>query len=142
MKTVPCINSKIMETIFKILICDDNEFVRTALEVFISGLPEVEADLASDGKEGLHKLMDNDYDLVIMDMQMPVFSGLELIRYLREKRHSMIPVIVLTGRMNEQMNSVLKGFEVNHVFTKPFAPKEIEAAIIHYLQSHECALHN
>lgn len=130
-----------MKTKHNILICDDNEYVRTALSVFIGSLPEVSADIASDGQEGFNKILDHTYDLVIMDIQMPIFSGLELIGYIREVQQSQVPIIVLTGHVNEELRNTLTLFGVSQIFTKPFAPSAIEEAVLEILQLNELAHH-
>jgi DNA-binding response OmpR family regulator len=130
-----------MKTKHNILICDDNEYVRTALGIFISDIPGVSADLAKDGQEGLNKILDNDYDLIIMDMQMPIFSGLDLIGYIREIQKSDVPIIVLTGHVHDELRKTLELFEVSQIFTKPFAPSAIEEAVLENLHLDELAYH-
>ena len=130
-----------MKTQHNILICDDNEFIRTALSVFIDGMPEVSYDLASDGQEGFNCILEHDYDLIIMDMQMPIFSGMELVRYIREAQVSDVPIIILTGHMNDEMYKSLAHFNVHSIFIKPFAPREIKAAVIENLQVNEPNYH-
>jgi CheY-like chemotaxis protein len=130
-----------MKTKYNILICDDNEFVRTALSVFIGKLPEVSYDIATDGQEGFNKILEHQYDLIIMDIQMPIFSGLELIRYMREVQKTTVPIIVLTGHVNDELYKALVHFKVNSIFTKPFIPREIEVAVLENLQIHELAYH-
>lgn len=62
-------------------------------------------DIAENGKIGVEKALANDYNLVLMDMQMPVMSGLEATRKLRESGYTM-PIVSLTANaMQEDKNS-------------------------------------
>ncbi|WP_121667329.1 response regulator [Mesonia aquimarina] len=68
-------------------------------------------------------------DLVIVDLNMPFFSGLEIVEYIRKEAQLTIPVIVLTGDVNKV--SIVKAFElgVNDYLKKPISLKEIVVRI-------------
>ena len=106
-----------------ILICDDSEFIRETLRVFLSDLKGYRLTFAGDGKEALDHVSHENYDLIIMDIQMPYFSGTELIRLIREVNHIETPIIVLTGHLKDSsIREKLDDYYVQHVLTKPFSP--------------------
>ncbi|MBF0550096.1 MAG: response regulator [Deltaproteobacteria bacterium] len=59
-----------------------------------------EVDIAGDGVEAIDKLLEKDFDLVLMDIRLPNLDGFELIRHIREKEESTqkhLPIVAMTG---------------------------------------------
>jgi two-component system response regulator CpxR len=80
-----------------------------------------------DGARGLHKAIGGSYDLVLLDVMLPVLDGFEVLRQLR--RRSSVPVIMLTAR-GEQSDRVAGLNEgADDYIPKPFGPQELEARI-------------
>lgn len=124
----------------KILICDDNIFIRETLRVFLSDISGLAIDYAEDGKVALDMISHNRYDLIVMDLQMPFFSGVELIRMIREVNHLDMPIIVLTGKANDEtLVDKLMELHVDGLFSKPFSPKQLIGRIESLLSSHVAA---
>jgi signal transduction histidine kinase/ActR/RegA family two-component response regulator len=75
-------------------------------------------DIVGDGKQALEKADDSKYDLILMDVQMPVMDGLEAIRKIRENGNN-IPIICLTA--NAMLEDKNRCFEAgaNEYLTKP-----------------------
>lgn len=106
----------------KILVVDDEpgvvEIVRVNLECEGYNVHE-----AFDGQEGWDKVRSEEPDLVILDVRMPIMSGLELLERVKADPHVCgIPVIILTVRAREV--DVIQGLEKGAVeyLTKPFDP--------------------
>ncbi|MEE9253561.1 MAG: response regulator transcription factor [Pseudomonadales bacterium] len=85
-------------------------------------------DVAFDGPEGEYYGTEFDYELAIVDLGLPGFDGMELIRRLREADRS-YPVLILTARENWQ--DKVRGLEVgaDDYLVKPFHPQELVARI-------------
>lgn len=115
-----------MTKITKILICEDEEIMLTALE-FRLRRQGFSVSKAVDGKVAKQMLSDGkeSFDLIVADVMMPFFTGLELIQYIREELKSDIPVIVISAL--EQDDIVLKAFKLGATdfITKPFRPNEL-----------------
>ena len=76
----------------KILIIEDNELnLKLMKDILIS--QNYEIDTAADGEEGLEKAMENDYDLILLDIQMPVVSGYDFLQIYNKKT----PIIVVSA---------------------------------------------
>ena len=76
----------------KILIIEDNELnLKLMKDILIS--QNYEIDTAADGEEGLEKAMENDYDLILLDIQMPVVSGYDFLQIYKKKT----PIIVVSA---------------------------------------------
>ncbi len=100
----------------RVLVIDDEEIMRS----IIAGVYEdegFEVDQASDGKEGLIFFEENEYDLVVLDVMMPVMDGWSVCRRIREK--SNVLIIMLTSR--DEDDDQLLGYElgVDEYVTKP-----------------------
>lgn len=87
-------------------------------------------DKAYDGKEGLTMATVNIYDLVVLDINLPEYSGFDIAKELKESEETKhIPVIAVTARY--ELDDKLKGFEIgfDDYITKPFEMKEFVARV-------------
>ncbi|MCL2388993.1 MAG: response regulator [Elusimicrobia bacterium] len=105
---------------FKILVIDDEVFLREMLrDIFTHAGYEVI--VAQNGNEGLDKIHSEKPDLVLLDCQMPVMDGYEVLTQLKkEPRYQTLPVIMLTAMASEQ--DEIKGLNLglDDYITKPF----------------------
>lgn len=94
----------------KILVADDDPILREFACVHLA-TPDVTLETAGDGAEALERLKVEDYDLVLVDLDMPVMDGFELITRMRaDERLRHVPVVVVTGR--EDMAAIDRAFQV------------------------------
>jgi DNA-binding response OmpR family regulator len=114
----------------KILIAEDDELMLRTLE-FRLKKDGHQVVLARDGKEALEKIDEFLPDLVISDIMMPFFSGLEVVASIREKYKT--PVIVLSAMGQEDI--VLEAFRLgaDDFITKPFSPSELSVRIKRFM---------
>jgi DNA-binding response OmpR family regulator len=111
----------------KILITDDD----VQLCSIISGWLMQDShnvELAHDGAEALNRIKTSDYDLIILDIGMPLLSGTEVLTSLRS-RGCTTPVLMLTGK--DSVEDVLNGFNLgaDDYLTKPFHGKVLAARV-------------
>ena len=98
-------------------------------------------DFARNGKQGLNLALEQDYDLVILDLNLPEMDGLQVCQHLREKSERHIPILMLTAR--DSIEDKVSGFGVgaDDYLTKPFSLQELEMCCLalsrrHLLQTH------
>jgi len=85
---------------------------------------------AHDGQEALEKIEDINPDLVILDWMMPVYSGIDLCRKLRDRPETRgLPVIMLSARGEESDRTLGLDTGADDYLTKPFSPKELVARV-------------
>ena len=111
----------------KILVIDDEEDIRTLLEIRLrrAGFDPV---VAAEGLDGLRKFYSDRPDLVILDISMPVMDGWQVLERLREV--SSVPVLMLTSAAQEQDKvRGLRGGADDYI-TKPFAGEELLARVV------------
>ena len=109
-----------------LLIEDEKRMAQALCEIL--RLEKYEVDHFSDGLDGLSAIESNVYDVVILDVMLPVKNGYTLVRDLRNI-HNQTPVILLTARGS--INDKVLGLEsgADDFLTKPFAPAELLARL-------------
>lgn len=102
---------------FKILFADDEAKIRETVKDYFSA-KGVEVDLAGDGGQAVEMAENNDYDLIILDVMMPVFNGLEACRRIR--KNTKAPVLFLSALGEER--DLLGGYSsgADDYIVKPF----------------------
>jgi DNA-binding response OmpR family regulator len=87
-----------------------------------------EVETASDGNDGMEKILNNQYDLVLLDVMLPAISGFDICKNVR-KAGIVTPIILLTAK-GEEIDKVL-GLELgaDDYITKPFSLRELLARI-------------
>lgn len=111
---------------YNVLICDDEVDIVNALEIYLSS-EEINIYKAFNGKEAIETLKNNDIQLVLLDIMMPVMDGIQTINEIR--KFSNIPVIFLSAK-GEDTDKIL-GLNVgaDDYVTKPFNPVEVIARV-------------
>lgn len=110
----------------KILIIEDEIKIARFIELELK-YEGYTAEQCHDGREGLHKALEGNFDLIILDIMLPSLNGVEVLRRLRQ--NSEVPVIMLTAK-DDIMDKVM-GLDTgaNDYMTKPFAIEELLARI-------------
>ncbi len=85
---------------------------------------------AADGEEGLKRIREGIFDLVVLDLMMPGIQGMELCRILRnDQKTKHIPIIMLTAKTDEVDRILGLEMGADDYITKPFSPREVVARI-------------
>lgn len=110
----------------KILVVDDEELIRNVIREYLL-LEDFMVDEANDGVQAVNKVIENNYDLIIMDIMMPHKDGYQACKEIKNMKD--IPFIFLSARSDEY--DKLLGFDlgVDDYVTKPFSPKELVARV-------------
>ena len=122
----------------KILIIEDDEKIVSFLK---KGLVEecYVVDSATNGDEGLYLASVNEYDLILLDIQLPVKDGIEVCKSLRDSNNQ-TPIIMLTAK--DSIEDKIKGLDIgaNDYLAKPFSFAELLARIRVQLRSNNSVL--
>lgn len=109
-----------------VLVVDDEKLIVKGLK-FSLEQDDMEVDVAYDGGEAFEKIKNNKYDIVLLDIMLPVYSGIEVCQMVRE--FSDVPIIMLTAK-GEDMDKIMGlEFGADDYITKPFNILEVKARI-------------
>jgi DNA-binding response OmpR family regulator len=111
----------------KILLVEDEPAMQAGLKENLE-IEGYEVDVASDGREGLDRLVAGSFDLALLDVMLPKMSGFDLLRSARQQGIR-TPAIMLTAK-GEEIDKVL-GLELgaDDYITKPFSLRELLARV-------------
>jgi len=107
-----------------LLLAEDDELLASLLDYRLQK-GGYNVHLAQDGRDVKEYLKEATPDLIVSDIMMPYFSGIELIDYVRNELNSKIPIIIISSAGNEE--NVLSAFELgaNDFISKPVSPSEL-----------------
>ena len=111
----------------KILLADDEKDLARATKMILQ-YSGYDVDVVYNGKEALKNAIENNYDVIILDIMMPIMDGLEALREIR-KENITTPIILLTAKAG--IDDKVEGLDAgaNDYLTKPFNKKELLARI-------------
>ena len=110
----------------KILVVEDESKIARFIELELKH-EGYEVEIAYDGRDGLERAQEGEFDLIILDLMLPLMSGIEVCRRIR--KFSNIPIIMLTAK--DDISDKVTGLDsgADDYITKPFAIEELLARI-------------
>jgi PAS domain S-box-containing protein len=116
----------------RILLVEDNEMNRVVAETILNQYGATISE-AVNGVEAVDAIRNHKYDIVLMDIQMPVMDGLEATRHIRNDLHSTIPIIALTANaVKGEMEKCIQA-GMNDYLSKPFEEEDLIRLIAKWL---------
>jgi DNA-binding response OmpR family regulator len=118
-----------------ILLIEDQRNIATNIAQYLEQKGHT-LDFAEKGVQGLELALENYYDLVILDLNLPSMDGIEVCQQLRQKSDRHIPILMLTAR--DSIDDKITGFKVgtDDYLTKPFALQELEVRCLALSRRH------
>lgn len=119
-----------------ILVAEDNDVNRTIIASILDGLGH-RADFAENGREAVDAVQDKSYDLVLMDIRMPVMSGLDATRAIRGRdgAGSQVPIIALTADVVSENRQSYFEAGMNDCVAKPIDRADLARSISTVMQN-------
>ena len=119
----------------RVLVAEDSSDNRLLVQVYLKGSPHV-LTFAEDGKAAMDLFCTSEFDLILMDMQMPVMDGLTATRAIRaierERGAASIPIIALTANAQPQDIEMSRNAGCNKHITKPISKYKLLTVIEEY----------
>ena len=119
----------------KVYVVEDNEKNMKVFNMVLSTIPDVEIKSENRGDRGLEMIKSGKPDLVILDLQLPGLSGIEIFKELRKiKKFNKVPIIAVTAfAMKGDEERILKiGFD--KYISKPIRVKEFKEIVMDFLE--------
>ena len=102
----------------KVLVAEDMPLNQLLIKIILKDFG-FDFDIAGNGKIALDLMKKNEYDLILMDLQMPEMGGFETTKYIREKLNSNVPIIALTADVTTIDNQKCLEAGMNDYISKP-----------------------
>ncbi len=116
-----------------LLLVEDNEINQMVADEILQQAG-FSVDIANNGKEALDMLEKTDYDLVLMDIQMPIMDGLTATKHIREQtKYNSLPVIAMSAHALEEDKQKSIAHGMNEHITKPIVPETLYKTIYYWL---------
>lgn len=113
----------------RVLVVEDSVPNRELLKIHLEALG-CAADYAVNGQEAIDFLKKGEYDICLMDLQMPVIGGLEATQMIRKELKNNVPIIALTAAEIQEEREKCLASGMNDYLPKPFDPDELKEKII------------
>lgn len=118
----------------KVLVAEDNKLNQMVLKKLFANW-NVFYKITNNGQELYETYLEEDYDLILMDIQMPILDGYQTttkIRKMKDAGKAKIPIIALTAFAQEEARIKTAKFKMNGFMTKPFDPNEFHQLLNFY----------
>ncbi|MBF0254634.1 MAG: response regulator, partial [Candidatus Omnitrophica bacterium] len=116
----------------KVLVVEDNPVNQKLLSVLLHKIG-CDVDLASEGQEGVDKALVGGYDLILMDIQMPVLSGIEATKMIRLKMGPSVPILAITAAAMKAERELGLAAGMNDYLTKPVDVKILKEKVLNWI---------
>ncbi len=117
----------------KVLVVEDIALNQLLMKTLLDDFG-FEQDIASNGKIAIEMMQNNTYDVVLMDLQMPVMNGFEATEYIRNTMNSKVPIIALTADVTTVDLAKCKAVGMNDYISKPVDDRLLYSKIIGYVK--------
>lgn len=118
----------------KILVVEDEKNIAELERDYLEA-NGYEVEIALDGKSGLDRALESDFDLVILDVMLPGIDGFEVCRQIRKNKEC--PVLMVSAKKDEIDKIRGLGLGADDYITKPFSPSELVARVTAHISRYE-----
>ena len=122
----------------RLLLVEDMDINRDIIIQFLQQWWQLMPDEAADGKQAIDMAQKKQYDLILMDIRMPVMDGYQAakaIRALPDKNYEQVPIIALTADTMSELKKYSEASLFTDVLTKPFDAQDLQKKIIRWAEA-------
>ncbi|MFT7161532.1 MAG: PAS domain S-box-containing protein [Bacteroidia bacterium] len=120
----------------KVLVVEDIPFNQLLMKTLLDDFG-FERDIAENGKIAVEKLRTQEYDIILMDLQMPIMNGFAATEYIRNTMHSSIPIIALTADVTKADLDKCKAVGMDGHIAKPVDERLLYTKIMNLVKKPE-----
>ena len=117
----------------RLLLIDDNEEITEVIGFYCNSAKDIDCQVINEGKEGLESIRNGEFDLIMLDLAMPDFSGVDIIKSL--KQDGIIEsknIVIFTASSDPRVYEEIKNSGVKEVFKKPCSLDDLVELIEKY----------
>jgi len=118
----------------KVLIAEDSSVIQNLTRKILEQ-QDYDIDSAKNGKEVINKIQNDDFDLILMDINMPIIDGMECSRQIRtmdDEKKSNIPILAITGNARNFTMDEFKAAGINEYLQKPLDFDKLVTLVLKY----------
>ena len=117
----------------RLLLIDDNEEVTEAISYYCKSAKDIDCQVINEGKKGLESIRNEEFDLIMLDLAMPEFTGLDVIKSLEqddivESKN----IVIFTASSDRKMLNEIKNSGIKEIFKKPCSLNDLVELIEKY----------
>jgi len=117
----------------RLLVVDDNHEITEAITFYCSTEKDLDCRVINNGQEGLESIRSEKFDLILLDIAMPQFSGGDVIESLKQDRLiESKNIVIFTASSNQNLFDEMKKTGVKEVFKKPCSIDDLAKLIEKY----------
>lgn len=116
----------------RVLVVEDNE-MNQSLVAHLLQQQQIGFDIAPNGQNAIEKIKEVNYDLILMDIQMPVMDGYATTKIIRSQLKNNVPIVAITAHAFELEKEKCLGCGMNDYLSKPLRPEEMNRVIEKYV---------
>lgn len=117
----------------RLLIVDDNEEITDGITYYLSTDQTIDCEVTNDGPQGLERIRNDKFDLILLDLAMPDFSGFDVVKSL--KQDGLLEsknIVIFTASTDQKLFDEMKKAGIKDIFKKPFSINDLTALIKKY----------
>lgn len=118
----------------KILTVEDNPVNQFVIQSTINSWGG-QTDIADNGQDAIGKIREKDYDIILMDMQMPIMDGIATTKYIRQEMNLEIPILAFTANALKKEKERCLSIGMDDYITKPFQEDELKIKILNLVSN-------
>jgi two-component system OmpR family response regulator len=116
----------------KILLVEDNHEILEALAFYCGTEKDIDCNVTNSGQEGLERIRNENFDLILLDLAMPEFSGKDVIQSLTKDQLVQMNIVIFTASSDAKVLEQLKNSGIKEIFKKPFSLQQLRELIEKY----------
>ena len=114
----------------KVLVIENNVEISEAIGFFCSERKDIDFEAINTGQDGLELIRKENFDLILLDLGMPDFSGMDVLLSLRlDGLISSRNIVILTASSNQDLLHGIRDMGVKEIFKKPFSLDQLVVLI-------------
>jgi two-component system, OmpR family, response regulator len=116
----------------RILLVEDNLEISEVMTVYCGFKKDIDCKVVNSGQEGLERIRNENFDLILLDLAMPEFSGKDVIQSFTKNQLVQKNIVIFTASSDPAVLEQMKNTGVKEIFKKPFSLEQLTELIEKY----------